>query len=207
MVALESDFVPTRYEFYDGPKAGSRILDKSEIASIEKTGGKAWMRYAIDIREVSIGSTESKELRKSRPHSCATFLVNKKWNDALLLPSERAEFEVSPYFELRGTKGDSFKFAQFAELKNILEANGMRAVTVSFHIKAKDLAENPGLLRHLGTFVVDFSKHDDLEAGYKENFRPDFMALSPDEIVQRMGYMEGDLYNEGKTSINVPETK
>lgn len=69
---------------------------------------------------------------------------------------------------------------------------------------AKDIVEKPIQDKRLASFYVDFDKHRSLEEAYNQSLAegrtPYSLPLSPDEIMTKFRFMDGDTYRNARSS-------
>lgn len=201
-LSLRAWFQPCEPHYY-ADKHGEIPLTQEQAARLGKEQGWALGKYAPSRKVLKY-----KDWKEAFPVQTFTFLGNKSVGDeAILLASERQQFEVEPIFFLGRDKpefmeGKGFKFDEFSKFLRDIDVHFL---AVEFQLVCKDPVENnvPGL--PICKFVVDFAKHKTLEDAFAAKLGFDFFPLSQREPAQKYGFMPGGWYYDTKSGHNAPK--
>jgi hypothetical protein len=105
------------------------------------------------------------------------------------------------FFELKENKElGSQKFFRTNELIDFLKNLNIQGFGITIGLVYKDLSEDVVTLYSYSAWTFDLDKHHSLEDCFKDNIRPYGLPLSFEELQQKTGFFDGEMYRNFKKS-------
>ena len=185
-LAIQTSFVPARRKFY-GDSKGKIPLLKTEIEEALIKNKQVTIRYEPDEKKLFEKGVEVTPIR------LAYILFNKQNKTLILLPNETSSYTIDLGFGLRNVNGSSGSWPPYDALVEILKENNITCFIVGFRLLCKNIVLDPVFDLNIAAFVVDLTRHSNIEEAYDENTTP-AMTIDLEELALMGIPIESDLY-------------
>ena len=195
-LAIETMFSPAKRTYFRDSES-IKLLSETEIKEALLKNKQVTIRYeAVDKKLIEKGE-------KVTPIKLAYILPNKQYNTLVLLTRETCSYTIDLGFGLRNIKGIIYPL--YNNLVQLLKENNVTCFVLGFRLLCKNMAEDLIQEQSIATFVVDLTRHSNIEEAYKENTTPP-MTIDLMELALKGIPVECDFYLHSKSQINFPSS-
>ena len=137
------------------------------------------------------------------PFKLAYILPNNQRNTLVLLPHETCSYAIDLGFGLSDIKGGSWSFPLYTNFVQLLKENNVTSFVVGFNLLCKNMAEDPMQDQSIAAFIVDLTRHSNIEEAFIENTKPP-ITIGLMELALKGTPVDSDFYLHSKTQVNFP---
>jgi len=185
-LAIQTSFTPARRKFYRDSE-GKIPLSKNETDEALKINKQVTIRYEPDEKKIFEKGVEVTPIRQ------AYILFNKQHKTLMLLPNETSSYTIDLGFRLHNVNGSSRSWPPYDTLVEILKENNITCFIVGFRLLCKNIVLDNVYNLNIAAFVVDLTRHSNIEEAYDENTTP-AMTIDLEELALMGIPIESDLY-------------
>ena len=197
-LAIITMFSPAKRTYFRDSE-GIKSLSETEIKEALLNNKQVTIRYEVVDKKLIVKGEEV------TPMKLAYILPNNQSNTLVLLPRETCAYTIDLGFGLRDIKGSSVSYPLYNNLVQLLNENNVTCFGLGFQLLCKNMAEDPIQDQSIAAFVVDLTRHSNIEEAYNENTTPP-ITIGLMELALKGIPVESDFYLHSKSQVNFPSS-
>ena len=164
-LAIETSFMPAKRVFFETENS-IKPISESEIIDRIQEMKQVSIRYEIEEKLIEENGIKYHPIRLVYP------LLNRPRNSLVLFSKEKCSYLVELGFGLHNENNSSWLSPRYEDFVNLIRSNGVTCFILGFKLLCKNMAEDTIPEQSVALFIVDLTRHSNIEEAYVENTTP-----------------------------------